>query len=116
MIIYENTEKEITNYIPVPKVINDKSVENLRPLYYNLLKAIDNCLTYGSDFLATAIYNDMKRVERMLNKSYYYERREYKTRYYAEKDRIKGEEIIVKVEGGYKIFSYGDYNIWIKQK
>ena len=40
----------------------------------------------------------------------------YKTRYQAEKARIKGEEIVVKVCGGYAVMSYAYYNTWRKQK
>ena len=40
----------------------------------------------------------------------------YDTRYQAEKARKKGEEIIVKVSGGYVIMTYREYQIWKKQK
>lgn len=40
----------------------------------------------------------------------------YPTRYQAEKHRIKGEEVVVHVYGGYVIMSYSDYQIWRKQK
>ena len=40
----------------------------------------------------------------------------YSTRYQAEKNRRKGEEVIVKVEGGYRVMSYRDYQIWKGQK
>lgn len=40
----------------------------------------------------------------------------YKTRYQAEKARKKGEEIVVKVCGGYAVMSYAEYRIWKNQK
>lgn len=40
----------------------------------------------------------------------------YKTRYQAEKEKIKGREKIVKVNGGYVIMSYDKYKDWRKQK
>lgn len=40
----------------------------------------------------------------------------YKTRYQAEKDRKKGKEKVVKVDGGYTIMTYENYEIWRKQK
>lgn len=40
----------------------------------------------------------------------------YKTRYQAEKARRKGEEIVVKVSGGYAVMTYAEYNIWKRQK
>lgn len=40
----------------------------------------------------------------------------YKTRYQAEKDRNKGEERVVKVDGGYTLMTHQEYEIWRKQK
>lgn len=40
----------------------------------------------------------------------------YKTRYQAEKARRKGEEVVVKVSGGYAVMTYAKYNIWKRQK
>ena len=40
----------------------------------------------------------------------------YKTRYQAEKARRKGAEIVVKVDGGYAVMPYAEYNTWKKQK
>ena len=40
----------------------------------------------------------------------------YETRYQAEKARIKGAEIVVKVCGGYAVMSYDYYYTWRKQK
>ena len=40
----------------------------------------------------------------------------YKTRYQAEKARRKGEEVVVKVSGGYAVMTYAEYNIWKRQK
>jgi hypothetical protein len=40
----------------------------------------------------------------------------YKTRYQAEKNRRKGEEIVVKVCGGYAVMSYAEYNVWKRKK
>ncbi len=40
----------------------------------------------------------------------------YPTRYQAEKSRRKGEEIVVKVCGGYTVMTYTDYQIWKAQK
>lgn len=40
----------------------------------------------------------------------------YKTRYQAEKDRNKGKERVVKVDGGYTLMTYQEYEIWRKQK
>lgn len=40
----------------------------------------------------------------------------YKTRHQAEKVRKKGEERVIKVDGGYTIMSYENYEIWRKQK
>lgn len=39
----------------------------------------------------------------------------YKSRYYAKKD-AREDEVVVKVDGGYKIMNASDYNIWKKQK
>ena len=40
----------------------------------------------------------------------------YKNRYQAEKARIRGEEVVIKVCGGYAVMSCQEYNIWHKQK
>lgn len=48
-------------------------------------------------------------------KGYDQESELYTSRYYAKKDAT-GEEIVVKVDGGYKIMSASDYNIWRKQQ
>jgi hypothetical protein len=40
----------------------------------------------------------------------------YPTRYQAEKARRKGEEVVVKVFGGYAVMTYRDYQIWKGQK
>ena len=40
----------------------------------------------------------------------------YETRYQAEKARKKGEEVVVKVSGGYAVMTYREYQIWKKQK
>lgn len=39
----------------------------------------------------------------------------YTSRYYAKKDAT-GDDVVVKVYGGYKIMAASDYNIWRKQK
>ena len=39
----------------------------------------------------------------------------YMSRYYARKD-ARNDQVIVKVDGGYKIMCASDYNIWRKQK
>lgn len=39
----------------------------------------------------------------------------YTSRYYAKKDAT-GEEVVAKVDGGYKIMAVSDYNIWRKQR
>ena len=40
----------------------------------------------------------------------------FKNRYQAEKIRKKGEEVIVKVFGGYTIMTYFNYHVWRAQK
>ena len=40
----------------------------------------------------------------------------YKTRYQAEKTRRRGEEVVVKVDGGYLVMTYADYRVWKMQK
>lgn len=40
----------------------------------------------------------------------------YQTRYQAEKARRKGEEVVVKVSGGYAVMTYHEYQIWKRQK
>jgi len=40
----------------------------------------------------------------------------YDTRYQAEKNRRKGEEIVVKVCGGYAVMTYSEYYVWKRQK
>ena len=39
----------------------------------------------------------------------------YASRYYAKKE-ARGDEVVVKVEGGYKIMSHPEYITWRKQK
>ena len=39
----------------------------------------------------------------------------YASRYYALK-AATGDEVVIKVDGGYKILSASDYNIWRKQR
>lgn len=39
----------------------------------------------------------------------------FKSRYYAKK-YAKGDEVVVKVEGGYMIMKASDYKIWRGQK
>lgn len=40
----------------------------------------------------------------------------YPTRYQAEKARIRGYEIVVRVSGGYAVMTYYEYHVWKKQK
>lgn len=40
----------------------------------------------------------------------------YPTRYQAEKARRKGEEVVVRVYGGYTLMSVRDYQIWKNQR
>lgn len=40
----------------------------------------------------------------------------YPNRYRAEKARVKGMEIVIKVEGGYTVMDYSTYRRWKKQK
>lgn len=40
----------------------------------------------------------------------------FKNRYQAEKVRKKGEEVVVRVCGGYAIMTYFDYQVWRTQK
>ena len=40
----------------------------------------------------------------------------YKTRYKAEKVRRKGEEVVVKVCGGYTLMTHAEYRVWKNQK
>lgn len=40
----------------------------------------------------------------------------YKNRYQAYKNRVKGEQKVIKVCGGYATMTYSEYNIWKKQK
>lgn len=46
---------------------------------------------------------------------YYKQATLYASRYYASKAATR-DQVIVKVDGGYKIMSASDYNIWRKQK
>jgi len=39
----------------------------------------------------------------------------YASRYYAKKE-ARSDEVVAKVDGGYKIMSYSEYTIWRKQK
>lgn len=39
----------------------------------------------------------------------------YISRYYARK-AANGADVVVKVDGGYKIMTAADYNVWKKQK
>lgn len=39
----------------------------------------------------------------------------YTSRYYARK-AATGNDVVVKVEGGYKIMRASDYNVWRKQQ
>ena len=39
----------------------------------------------------------------------------YTTRYYAKKATV-GDEVVVKVDGGYTIMTTGEYQIWMNQK
>lgn len=39
----------------------------------------------------------------------------YTSRYYARK-AATGDQVVVKVDGGYKIMSASNYNIWRKQR
>ena len=48
-------------------------------------------------------------------KGYDQESELYTSWYYAHKD-ARNDQVIVKVDGGYKIMSASDYNIWRKQK
>lgn len=40
----------------------------------------------------------------------------YPTRYQAEKRRVKGAEVVVKVSGGYAVMTYAQYRVWRNQK
>lgn len=39
----------------------------------------------------------------------------YTSRYYARKDAT-GDDVVVKVCGGFRIMSVSDYNVWRKQR
>lgn len=39
----------------------------------------------------------------------------YVSRYYARKER-RGDEVCVKVDGGYKIMTFAEYNVYRKQR
>ena len=51
----------------------------------------------------------------MTNKGYDEMTGLYTTRYYAKKDAL-GDEVVVKVDGGYTIMTASDYQIWKNQK
>ena len=40
----------------------------------------------------------------------------FETRYKAEKDRRKGEEVVVKCSGGFLVMTYDEYRVWKLQK
>ena len=40
----------------------------------------------------------------------------YPNRYQAEKNRVKGLDIVCKVCGGYAVMTYAEYRDWKKQK
>lgn len=90
------------------------NIENLCSMSIDKCKII--CYSIGKLQSDNILYN-MEVIEMENNyKGYDQESGLYTSRYYAKKDAT-GEEVVVKVDGGYKIMDASYYyNIWRKQK
>ena len=77
MIIYQNTEIELFDYIPVPVSLRNETVESLTELIENLEAAQDNFFINGNDLFAGAVNCDLRRAKNYLH---FAKRREEKAR------------------------------------
>jgi len=65
MIIYNNTEKELTlsDYKPIKESLVKYSLNELQSLYDNISTACDNAYINHSDLLAIALEMDLKKID-----------------------------------------------------
>ena len=65
MIIYNNTEKELTlsDYKPINESLVKYSLNELQSLYDNISTACDNAYINHSDLLAIALEMDLKKID-----------------------------------------------------
>lgn len=65
MIIYNDTEKELTlsNYKPIKENLVKYSLNELQSLYDNISAACDNAYINHSDLLAIALEMDLKKID-----------------------------------------------------
>ena len=64
MIIYQNTEKELTfcDYKPLPVSLRGIDLPGLYELRNNIENAIDNAYSYHSELLSMALQMDINKV------------------------------------------------------
>lgn len=65
MIIYNDTEKELTlsDYKPIKESLVKYSLNELESLYNNVSAACDNAYINHSDLLAIALEMDLKKID-----------------------------------------------------
>ena len=65
MIIYNDTEKELTlsDYKPIKESLVKYSLNELQSLYDNISAACDNAYINHSDLLAIALEMDLKKID-----------------------------------------------------
>lgn len=63
MIIYRDTEKELTEYKPLPGSLKGLSIDSLTELIDNLEKAQACFWIYGNDWIAAGIGMDIQKAK-----------------------------------------------------
>ena len=63
MIIYHDTEKELTEYKPLPGSLKGLSIDSLEELIDNLEKAQACFWIYGNDWYAAGIGMDIQKAK-----------------------------------------------------
>ena len=69
MIIYSDTQRELyfKDYKPLPD-LSGASLDSLKELLNNLYNACENAFLYGSALLEIAVYDDIEKVQALINK------------------------------------------------
>jgi hypothetical protein len=64
MIVYQNTEKELTfsDYKPLPVSLRGIDLSGLHELRDNIENAINNAISYHSELLSIALQMDINKV------------------------------------------------------
>ena len=71
MILYQDTEKELTlcDYMPLPS-LKSLSIDSLEQLQDNLQSVLENSYIYHSELLTMAIESDMRKTDVYIRMAY----------------------------------------------